>query len=490
MRSGPLRAATILLASLAATASTRSPGESAGGLELSPCPSRAIEIRPGQPIQSAVDEAKEGAVFCIKAGVHRLQEVVPKSGQSFHGEGRALLSGARLIKTFERDSRYWVATGQTQHSRKYGECAKEFPACNMAEAFFIDDRPLRRVLSKEEVTEGRFYLDYASGRLYFVDNPWGRKVEATVARFAFTGRAGNVLIRNLVIEKYSSPAQQGAISGRHAREWTVEAVEARWNSGVGIEVGSGGRVIKSNSHHNGQLGVSAGGKAILLEGNEIWENNIYGFFAGWEAGGVKVADSEGVTFLGNHVHHNFGPGLWCDIDCRDVLYERNVVEHNDDAGIFHEISFDAVIRDNVVRFNGQAGPPWFWGAEIQIAASENVQVYGNSVTVAAGGKGIVLIDQNRPSSRGSRYKTRNNSIHDNTILFLGEGKMGGAADTKPGDETYGIIAEGHNRFDRNTYKGSDIDRSVKFTWGSGSRLYGCSEFREVGQEANGRCEPP
>ena len=104
---------------------------------------------------------------------------------------------------------------------------------------------------------------------------------------------------------------------------------------------------------------------IRIEGNRIWSNNIYGFDPGWEAGGVKIAESDGVTFRGNHVHDNNGPGLWCDIECRNVVYEDNLVENNQDAGIFHEISFNAVIRRNVVRHNGSASRGWFWGADIR-----------------------------------------------------------------------------------------------------------------------------
>ena len=52
------------------------------------------------------------------------------------------------------------------------------------------------------------------------------------------------------------------------------------------------------------------------------------------------------------MHDNDGPGLWCDIECRNVVYENNLVENNQHIGIFHEISFKAVIRNNVVRHNG------------------------------------------------------------------------------------------------------------------------------------------
>src|SRR4029078_1119664 len=105
-----------------------------------------------------------------------------------------------------------------------------------------------------------------------------------------------------------------------------------------------------------------------------------------------------------------------DVRCRDVLYEHNVVERNLGAGIFHEISFQAVIRGNTVRHNGIADSEWFWGNDILIAASQDVEVYGNTLTVSPGKCGPMLIDQNRLmegllAGRG-KYKTRNNQVYD------------------------------------------------------------------------------
>ena len=94
------------------------------------------------------------------------------------------------------------------------------------------------------------------------------------------------------------------------------------------------------------------GTDVVFMGNELWANNVSGFDSKWEGGGIKIGESDGVTMADNHVHHNIGPGLWCDINCRNVTYEGNTVEYNQDAGIFHEISFKAVIRNNTVRYNG------------------------------------------------------------------------------------------------------------------------------------------
>jgi len=486
IRVAPVTLVAWLVASLSGAAPTPLPSEDSGPQTKS-CPAQSIDIQPGQSVQGFVDKSAEGTAFCLKSGIYRLQQVIPKNGQSFYGEEGTVLSGAREIGDLKREGPLWVATGQTQAHVRRGRCDPNFPTCNMPDAFFIDDRPLQPVLSKQDLAAGKFYLERASGRLYFVDDPRGHRVEATVTEFAFAGRAANVSISNIVVEKYSNPAQTGAISGRMGKNWAVENVEARWNSGAGISVGAGSRVVNCNIHHNGQLGINAGGNDILLEGNQIWANNAYGFDFGWEAGGVKVTRSDGARFLRNYVHHNVGPGLWCDIECRNVLYEENTVEYNDDAGIFHEISFAAVIRKNVVRFNGQAHRPWFWGSEILIAASEEVQVYENTVTVAPHGNSIVLIDQNRETPRGTRYKTQNNSVRYNTVIFQEGGGAGGAADTEVGDENYGIITQGNNVFDHNIYQTLDPNQAVQFAWGTPTKLYDCSAFRKFGQETNGRC---
>ena len=77
-----------------------------------------------------------------------------------------------------------------------------------------------------------------------------------------------------------------------------------------------------------------------------------------------MPSSDGVVMRGNHVFDNVGPGLWCDIGCRNVLYENNLVERNHDAGIFHEISFNAVIRNNIAATMGSTPTPTGSGARI------------------------------------------------------------------------------------------------------------------------------
>jgi hypothetical protein len=257
----------------------------------------------------------------------------------------------------------------------------------------------------------------------------------------------------------------------------------RLNSGHGISVGTGSRVRNCDVHHNGQLGIGGNGNDIRIEGNRIWSNNIYGFDPGWEAGGVKIAESDGVTFRGNHVYDNKGIGLWCDGDCRNVVYEENLVENNQWNGIFHEISFKAVVRNNVLRHNHRGDRGWFWDAEIVLAASQDVEVSGNTLVIAPGRCGIMLIDQGRRDN-GRSYKTRNNTIHGNEMTFEGAACAGGVSDTKPDNENFAIITDGNNRFDGNTYRVARPSEPARFVWGH--TVTDWDGFRRRGLEKNGR----
>jgi hypothetical protein len=269
-----------------------------------------------------------------------------------------------------------------------------------------------------------------------------------------------------------------------SKGWRVENSELRLNSGAAIALGSSSKVLASYLHRNGQTGIAGEGVDLMIENNLISANNIYGFDYKWEAGGVKLASSDGVVMRGNHVVDNVGPGLWCDIACRNVIYENNIVERNHDAGIFHEISFTAVIRNNTTSNNGlDADPDWFWGADILISASQDVEVTGNLVTVRPGGCGIMLIDQGRVTDRGGTYKTRDNKIHQNDLTFEGAPCAGGISDTAPDNANYSIITDGNNHFDGNIYR-ARASKDERFPWGH--KVLNWEGLRAAGLEPNGQ----
>jgi parallel beta-helix repeat protein len=419
-------------------------------------------IYPGQDAQSIINSLPAGTTFLFKAGVHRMQTIRPRDGDKLNGEPGAILSGARLLTSFTRSGSYWVASGQTQQGVAHGSCLAGYPRCNLPEQLFVDDQVLLHVGTLAEVGPGKWYFDYAGDRIYFADDPTGRIVETSVTTTAFEPTANNVTVNGLIVEKYANIAQHGAVSAEGKTGWVISANEVRWNHGLGIRVGPFSRVTGNKSHHNGQLGIGGVGNDILVEANEIAYNNIAHFDWGWEAGATKFTETNRLIVRGNFVHHNYGPGLWTDINNINTITEGNTVEDNDMMGIFHEISYAAIIRNNIVRRNGLAYPGWLWGAGILVAASPNVEIYGN--TLEGNADGIGAIQQNRSGDAAAYgpHEISNLYVHDNVVTIT-QGQSGLVQDI--GDNSY--FTSRNNRFEHNQYHlGSNPQY---FEWMNGSR---------------------
>ncbi len=255
------------------------------------CPAGAIQVMPGANLSEIVSRAAQGASFCLRAGEYRMQSVRPKKNQKFYGQGTAILNGSRLITAFSRDGSFWVASNQTQEGfRHKGEhCLENRPRCDRPEAFYINNRPLLAVASKAQVAEGKFFFDYDANKIYFLDDPTGKKVEASVSPYAFHGVVSGVLIQGLTIEKYSSPIQYGAIGYNAPGEgWVLRNNTVRLNYGVGVRAESSSRLLNNFIHDNGELGIGCDGDNVLIQGNEIARN---GFFAGLDPSGKAEAAS-------------------------------------------------------------------------------------------------------------------------------------------------------------------------------------------------------
>jgi len=441
---------------------------------------RQVKLRPGDDLQQAVDRHPPGTTFLLAAGSYRLQSVRPKEGDTFVGAAGAVLTGARLLNKFSRESRYWVANNQDQEGQINGVCDPTHPRCNRPEDLFVDNHPLRHVPKLSQVGPGTWFFDYPNHKIYFADDPSGHTVETSVARSAFAGPAGHVTIRGLIIEKYAIPAQFGAIGDQYpGADWVVEHNEVRWNHGTGISLTNGSQALDNFVHDNGQKGIGGVGQDILMQGNEVSSNNWAGFAWAWEAGGAKFALSKDLVVRQNSIHDNNGEGLWCDIDCVNSLYENNTIVNNAFGGIAYEISYGAVIRNNTVRNNGWPAATWLWGAQILVQNSRNVEITGNTVEVAPDrGNGICIIQQNRGSGSLGPHTSANNYVHHNVIIHRGSprGVNGEVADYEPV-----ALANQNNRFDYNAYHVTD-PAARYWEWG-GAQTW--ESLHHLGQELRG-----
>ncbi|MBI5387773.1 MAG: right-handed parallel beta-helix repeat-containing protein [Verrucomicrobia bacterium] len=445
-------------------------------------PAQAESISPGEDIQARVNAAPPGTTFLLKSGTHRMRSVVPRNGDTFTGEAGTVLSGARLLANLSRSGLCWVAKSQIPRDRNTaGEapCRSGHARCNHAEDLFLDDAPLLHMPTLAEVGPGKWHFDYDAGQVYLGDDPTGKKVEISVTPKAFTGPATNVTIRNLTIEKYANPTQQATVE--LGTGWIIEDCESRWNHFTGIAMGPRSIARRNRVHHNGCFGFHGAGDHILVANNEIAHNGFAGYDPFWGAGGSKWVYTSHLIVRDNFSHHNRGPGLWTDINNIHTLYENNTVEDNERGGIFHEISYDAIIRTNTARRNGtgKAFPHWTTGAGIEIVSSQNVEVCGN--TLEDNWQGITGLDDHRGTGNAGPWTLTNLNVHGNVVTSRiadpGGGRTG-IIDTKG---TGAFTASANNRFRENTYfRGTNRSN---FLWMG--KVLDATDWQRFGQDASG-----
>lgn len=446
---------------------------------------RGVQIAVGTSIRRAIASRPPGTTFCIGRGLHRIAKpLIAKSFDRFIGERGAVIDGSKRLVSFKRTGSYWSIGDQTEENRAVvGSCElAAHGTCKFANDVYYDDVAMRRVLAVTDLRPGTFYFDYAADRIFIGSPPAGHKVEVAVATRAWEGvgvGAYNVTVRNLIVQKFATEAQVAAIDA--GRGWDVENNEVRLSHAGGI--GDATMIRHNYVHDNGQIGVGGNAPNLTVAGNEISYNNYARFCDCWEAGGGKWSRAQHLTIQGNFVHDNRGPGLWTDTDNIEVLYRGNVVERNSGAGIFHEASYQAVIRNNVLRGNGFAWKGWLEGAGILVNSSPNVDIFRNVVTNNADGIGITQWDRSSDPTYGP-HEVHDISVHDNTITMRRgfTGLLQGV-----GDESY--YSSRNNRFEHNTYRLGCQTRYFVWRGDNPAAGYGSmteAEWRSSGLDTDGR----
>ena len=187
-------------------------------------------------------------------------------------------------------------------------------------------------------------------------------------RYAFTGYATDVVIKNLTIQNFGprrTNNDEGAVNHDAAAKWTVQANTIRENAGAGVMIGDHNIVRGNCLRDNGQYGFSAynPGKvtSITVEHNEIAGNNT----DDWETvksgcgctGGGKFWEVTGAIVRSNWIHDNHSAGLWADTNNTSFAIEGNYISGNLAEGVVYETSYNASIRGNTFVRNGLGKGP-------------------------------------------------------------------------------------------------------------------------------------
>jgi hypothetical protein len=285
------------------------------------------------------------------------------------------------------------------------------------------------------------------------------------AFYGFAGEDDNVTIRNLTLQRFRGtttiPGGHRAIKTGGA--WVLDNLTVKDNL-AGVAVFAGSVVRNSRLVNNSVYGLN--GSSATAENNEIAYNGGTQD-SGGSTGGSKIVHSHRMfTFRDNYVHHNKGPGLWCDYN-NLCLYEGNLVELNEHVGIFHEYNNEAddrgIIRNNTLRNNGTgliegepaASKSLSWGGNLYVKESSNTEVYGNAVQMdEVPWHGIGVVDDSRSGP------ISNNHVYENVVIKpLTEGVAAGAIGGT-------LTAVSQARFENNSYSVPDTT-TAWWRWGVG-----------------------
>jgi parallel beta-helix repeat protein len=322
---------------------------------------------------------------------------------------------------------------------------------------------------------------------------WGAGIGSTILDGGNTTNRGitgsgteagqtDVTVRNIRFTRFTDTGvQQGW-------RWTVTQNEFD-NNLTGVTPNAYGTLSFNLIHHNSQYGLANGGDNLLIDSNDIYANNTGNYCGGsclGDAGGSKmVGSSAGITGLiwrNNKVHDNLGMGLWNDGNVRATI-EGNTVYENTEGGIFHEISWDAVIRNNILTNNAGAvaGQSCFWGAQIHVNNSSNVEIYRNTIISNNGANGICAVSTTRSESSPYSTAVANMSVHNNLVIMNAGAKSGLVWDPLKSAETTG------NSFVANIYRVPNTASGTYWSWPTAAADPATwAQWQSAGQDTTGR----
>lgn len=194
---------------------------------------------------------------------------------------------------------------------------------------------------------------------------------------------------------------------------------------------------------------------------EIRNNNIHHPNAkrGANAQGVDITGADNTLVVGNHVHHIPSIGMYAKGNSRNIIFEKNRVEHTWQHGIMlgqstdsyrlrdgkYE-SYDGIIRNNLIQHTG-------WSC-VATASSFNVRIYNNTCyDVGQNHHGAVLVaNESEVEQAGTNITIRNN-------IFV-------AANRKPIIKVYwNALTDPKTLFiDHNIYWSLSGKKAIRFTW--------------------------
>jgi hypothetical protein len=351
---------------------------------------------PLKTISAAATRTLPGDRVIIKAGIYHETVRVRTSGTKARPiqyiadtPGKTIIDGGFPRKQFTRlvgnEPIYRTLWSQTFIITRHGDVSiqhhpDDLPVHGRADLVLCDGVPLLQVANLDELREtyvktngkaqpavpglgkfaGMVWINTRRGSAYFWlndgEDPEKHDVQIADKHRLFGCEPGelpdgvqNIHVKGMIFRHASNFAQRPAV-WLYGSDNLLEDCVIETMSGQGVAVS--GTMRRCVIRNCGAIGGSATGSDFLNEAC-LWEDNCWKpYDRGWEAGGTKIALAKNGAFKDCVFRHNGGPGLWLDIDTRNVQIDNCVFVNNEQSGLFIEISRDVHVSRSLFEGNG------------------------------------------------------------------------------------------------------------------------------------------
>jgi hypothetical protein len=229
--------------------------------------------------------------------------------------------------------------------------------------------------------------------------------------------------------RYAASFPQRAAVVLHGHDNFIHHCVIEKMAGTGVSVS--GKISRCLIQDNGHTGGAVEGDHFLAE-QCVWRGNSWKpIDRGWEAGGAKVTESRHGKFDQCVFYRNGGPGLWFDVDCRDVDVTNCAFVENELSGLFIEICQDIRAENNYAMGNAMdvvgkmTDDAWSSGG-IQVAESEHCVIRNN---LCVGNRDGITLREIGPRpvklrDEETAYHVLDDRIEKNTIVENRQFAMG------------------------------------------------------------------
>jgi parallel beta-helix repeat protein len=348
--------------------------------------SAGSEGAPVSSIATAISKAPSGGTVVLRGGTYRQGSITVNKTlniQAFPHE-KPVLSGLDRVADWTKSGTAWRTTSWRSPFGQNQFRAEETPsgsAAGKVEQAWRNGSELKQVLTKGELSSGRFWVDPSTLALYVADDPTAATMELSNRARAMTIEAGaaNTKIRGLRFTGYAAPHldDSGQLFVNGAAGTLIENSRFDHSSGAGLKISGPNMVVnRVTVDANGSEGMQGNrNHDSVVKNSQFNNNNALGFLVHLCGGsctvaGFKAAHTDNLTVTGNAFLGNAANGFWCDLGCTDGTVTGNAVSGAYD-GIFWEVSSRGLIADNYVEKADHGG--------IRVSGSDATTIRDNRV---------------------------------------------------------------------------------------------------------------